>query len=148
MQGSVHHKWVGLFLSLMSKRGKVLVAEASSPGPVWDRPARCPAGRSLVPQAATRRTLSGTTCLLLWPCGTGVTHRAPASHMGVTVLELFPGPLGHPCPPAPGSRLGWPIQVRSSPEDFSSSRWNDWELVSLTSPVNAEDGRGELNDLK
>lgn len=31
MQGSAHRKRVELFLSLMSKRGKVLAAEAGSP---------------------------------------------------------------------------------------------------------------------
>lgn len=31
MQGSIHRKWVELFFRLMSKRGKVLAAQAGSP---------------------------------------------------------------------------------------------------------------------
>lgn len=51
----------------------------------------------------------------------------------------------HACRPRALARPA--IQVHSLPEASPSSRRNDWELVCLASPVNAEE-RGELNDLK
>lgn len=157
--GQLHHKWVGLFLSLMSKRGKVLAAEASSPSPVWNHQAQCPGPASHLCHKLTlkrvpswnhnwlRPTTFSSSCLLIWP----VAQRSPT--------ELQPQNVSRPrqgfralstsvslswssslcpwvtqvCMPRLLARLA--NRVNSIPWDFSRSRWNGWELVSLTSLV-------------
>lgn len=115
MQGSAPHKWVGLFSSLMSKRGKVLPAEASSP------------------------VQPGTARLCAKACACRSCHELPLrelpswNHSWVKsprwpFLPMPPGValrgLGHPQTPAPrgaeATRGWWAAPTSMSPPRVSS----------------------------
>lgn len=99
MQGSARHKWVGLFLSLMSKRGKVLAAEASSPVP--------PGMARLRAKACACRSCHELPLreLPLWNHNWVKSPRWPFLPMPPGVAPRGPG---HPQTPAPrGAKATW-----------------------------------------
>lgn len=157
MQGSIHHKWVELFSSPMSKRGKVLAAKAGSP--VLPGTARLCAKALPVAHAMSccsgnfpRGTTTGSShhaglfspCLPMWPCGAQAIRRAPALQRAPAtrgrqtvptsvspprVSSLYPQVTHAHVPRAPGS-VGQ-FQLIPLGRAFPSSRWSECTLFSL-----------------